>query len=74
LFDELWSGGQIKVDGDDVVAVPSRDVLLVTGSRNLAGIAKLRELAAQIVRQSPYRLTDELFVYREGSFQRLPLQ
>jgi uncharacterized protein YtpQ (UPF0354 family) len=74
LFDELWSGGQIRVDGDYVVAVPSRDVLLVTGSRNPAGIAKLRELAAQVVRQSSYRLTDDLFVYRRGSFQRLPLQ
>jgi uncharacterized protein YtpQ (UPF0354 family) len=74
LFNELWSDGQIKVDGDYVIAVPSRDVLLVTGSRNLAGIAQLRELAAQIVRQSPYRVTGELFVYREGSFQILPLQ
>jgi uncharacterized protein YtpQ (UPF0354 family) len=74
LFDELWSGGQIRVDGDYVVAVPSRDVLLVTGSRNLAGIAKLRELAAQAVRQSTYHLTDDLFVYRQGSFQKLPLQ
>ena len=74
LFDDLWSNAQIKVDGDFVVAIPARDVLLVTGSRNPAGIVKLRELAAQIVRESSYHLTDQLFVYRKGSFQRLPLQ
>ena len=74
LFDVLWSSGQIRVDGDYVVAVPSRDILLVTGSRNSAGIAKLRELAAQMARQSSYYLTNELLVYRQGSFQRLPLQ
>ena len=50
----LWSNEQIRVDGDFVVAIPARDVLLVTGSRNLAGIAKLRELAAQMVRDSSY--------------------
>jgi uncharacterized protein YtpQ (UPF0354 family) len=72
LFDELWASPQIRVDGDIVVAVPSRGVLLFTGSRNPAGIAKLRELAAQDARKSPYHLTAELFVYRNGSFKRLP--
>lgn len=74
LFDELWTTGQIEVDGDIVVAVPARDVLLVTGSRNPEGIAKLREVAAQISRDSPYRLTNDLFVYRQGAFRRLPQQ
>jgi uncharacterized protein YtpQ (UPF0354 family) len=74
LFDGIWSSGQIRVDGDFVVAVPARDVLLVTGSRNPAGIAKLRELAAQMARESSYHLTDQLFVYRNGSFTRLPPQ
>jgi uncharacterized protein YtpQ (UPF0354 family) len=74
LFDGLWSNGQIRVDGDFVVAIPARDVLLVTGSRNPAGIAKLRELAARVVRESSYHLTDQLFVYRSGSFKRLPHQ
>lgn len=74
LFDELWQDGQIRVEGDPVVAVPARDVLLVTGSRHPAGIAKLRELAAQVARGSPYHLTSELFVYRQGSFKRLPQQ
>jgi uncharacterized protein YtpQ (UPF0354 family) len=74
LFNELWSNGQIRVDGDFVVAIPARDLLLVTGSRNLAGIAKLRELASRAVRASSYHLTEQLFVYRNGSFTRLPLQ
>ena len=35
LFDDIWRDGQVKVDGDIVVAVPAKDVLLVTGSNNL---------------------------------------
>jgi len=70
LLDEIWTGGSIHVDGDIVVAVPSRDVLLVSGSRNAEGIAKMRELAAKNVQDSPYRLTATLFVYRNGGFTR----
>ena len=69
LFDDLWSNAQIKVDGDFVVAIPARDVLLVTGSRNPAGIVKLRELAAQIVRESSYHLTGTLRI-PEGFFPK----
>jgi uncharacterized protein YtpQ (UPF0354 family) len=71
LLDELWSSGRFKVDGDIVIAVPSRDVLLITGSKNSAGIARLRELAGQIMSESNYTLTTDLFVYRKGAFQRL---
>jgi len=71
LIDKLWSGGNFKVEGDIVVAVPSRDLLLVTGSRNAAGVARLREIAQQIISEGSYTLTDALFVYRDGKFQRL---
>jgi uncharacterized protein YtpQ (UPF0354 family) len=67
LADGIWSSGQIKVDGEIVVAVPGRDALFVTGSRNRAGIARLRALAAELANQ-PHGLTPALFVYRDGKF------
>jgi uncharacterized protein YtpQ (UPF0354 family) len=70
LIDEIWSGGQIKVNGDIVVAIPARDVLLVTGSRSRAGLKRVRELAAKFAAEAPYRLTEALFVYRNGQFAR----
>ncbi len=51
-----------------MVAIPARDHLLLTGSKNAEGLAKLREVAARVVRESPQRLTDMLFVYRDGHF------
>ena len=69
LFDGLWNGGKIAMDGDIVVAIPAKDMLLVTGSRNERGLAVMRELAAEYARES-YRLTDTLFVYRDGRFER----
>jgi Protein of unknown function (DUF1444) len=67
LANDLWSSGRIKVDGDVVVAVPARDVLLVTGSHNEAGIRHLHDLAAKLA-TGPYALTPELFTYRGGRF------
>jgi uncharacterized protein YtpQ (UPF0354 family) len=67
LADSIWSSGQIKVDGDIVAAVPAKDALIVTGSRNAAGIARLRKVAADLAR-GPYALTPALFVYRDGKF------
>src|ERR1041385_1750342 len=72
LLDEIWDRRQFKVSGDIVVALPTRDVLLVTGSQNPAGIVKLREVAAQLTSQSPYHLTSDLFVRRGGGFKLLP--
>ena len=41
-----------------------------TGSQNRNGLAALRTLAAKFVSENRYRLTDTLFVYRDGRFQR----
>jgi len=70
LLEDLWAGDKPKVDGDYVVAVPSRDVLLITGSRNQEGLAKLRELAEEIATTGSYALTSELFIRRNGAFRR----
>lgn len=68
LFDSIWQEKKMAIEGDFVVAVPSRDVLLVTGSADKAGIKKVRELAAGIVAEAPYHLTADLFIYRSGQF------
>jgi uncharacterized protein YtpQ (UPF0354 family) len=67
LADGIWSSDKVKVDGDIVVAVPDRSVLLVTGSHNRSGIARLRTMAAELA-VGPYALTPVLFVYRDGKF------
>ena len=70
LFDSMWSDGQVKVNGDIVVAIPSKDILLVTGSKNRKGLATMRELTKKVVAESRYRITEDLFVYRKGRFTK----
>ena len=70
LIDDIWSSGQIQVNGDIVVAIPTRDTLLVTGSRSRSGLKLVRELTAKFKAQGPYELTDTLSRYRDGRFTR----
>ncbi len=70
LFEGLWDGVQIKVDGDYVVAVPSRDMLLITGSRNKEGVQKISELAIKTVAEAPYHLTSDLFIRKDGKYMK----
>jgi uncharacterized protein YtpQ (UPF0354 family) len=67
LVNEVWSRGQIQVDGDIVIAIPARDALLVTGSNNRKGLETLRARADKLA-ADPYRLTKTLFVDRAGQF------
>jgi uncharacterized protein YtpQ (UPF0354 family) len=67
LLDSIWTDGQVKVKGDIVVAIPARDVVLVTGSQNRTGLKQMREAVAKLA-EGPYRLTTALFVYRNGRF------
>jgi uncharacterized protein YtpQ (UPF0354 family) len=69
LVDSIWSGDQIKVNGDIVVAVPAKDVILATGSRDRNNLKTIRGLAQDFAKGSG-GLIDTLFVYRKGKFEK----
>lgn len=68
LLDSVWSDIQKDVQGDIVVAIPTRDVLLVTGSDDREGLEKMRQTVQKISKKSAYKLTTKLFVRRDGKF------
>jgi uncharacterized protein YtpQ (UPF0354 family) len=70
LYPDWWEARPIEVDGDYVVAVPARDILMITGSNNRAGIDQLRALARQTVENMSHAIVDTLFVFRNGRFER----
>jgi uncharacterized protein YtpQ (UPF0354 family) len=70
LFDDIWAKASTMVNGEIVLAVPARGLLLFTGARNLAGIAQLRAVAAKAAREEKYAMTPSLFVRRNGQLVR----
>ncbi|MEL7537937.1 MAG: DUF1444 family protein [Pseudomonadota bacterium] len=66
LVDAIWNSGSFDVAGDLVVAVPARDILLITGSDEDSGLEMLVEFADKSYDESPYRLTRN-FYRRSGN-------
>ncbi len=73
LIDDIWQSPALKVDGEIVVALPARDVLMVTGSNN-KNIDFMRATAAKVARQSAYPISPKLFLRRKGGWQILPVE
>ncbi|MDR1076056.1 MAG: hypothetical protein LBL59_07110 [Xanthomonadaceae bacterium] len=70
LLLEHWRG-RIDVIGDPVVAIPARDELLLCGGSDGEAVRSLAALANSIVEQSPYHLSRQLFVWRDGALHPL---
>ena len=68
LFEKIWSKDNFKVKGDIVVFVPSRDVVLVTGSEDSDGLSR----ASAIIKESdwPYMISPNPFVRKNGQWER----
>lgn len=66
LLDSIWVDIKKEVHGDVVVAIPSRDLLIVTGSEDSQGIEKVKKIVEDSFAKGAYRLTKKLFVFREG--------
>lgn len=71
LLDRLWVPEKIKVSGDYVVGLPTRDIVVVTGSREKEGLKRLREYVDKaLARDPPYRITGDLYVRRESHWEK----
>jgi uncharacterized protein YtpQ (UPF0354 family) len=61
LLHKNWEKIAKEVEGDLVVAIPTRDLLFFTGSADENRVRVLTEMAKRVVEREPYSLTDKLF-------------
>ena len=64
LIPEIFS--VLHLDGDPVVCLPNRNLLLVTGSENHAGIKAMLKQAEEIVRTKPRPMNPAPLIVKEG--------
>jgi len=69
LFKSLWQGNLLQVNGRIIVSIPTRDLLLVTGSEDTEGIERIRDVGEQAMCETPYNVTPVLFVWENGKFE-----
>lgn len=70
LLDNFLTKANFPIDGDMVVAIPNRDMLLVTGSNNKPGISKIKELANNTYKTGNYILSNYLYKWNGNIFEK----
>ena len=71
LMDRVWDKKELQIDGEIIVAVPSRETLLVADGNHEKAVTQIQKAAREIASSAAYRLTDKLFVRRNGRFELL---
>jgi uncharacterized protein YtpQ (UPF0354 family) len=70
LCDEFWDGLEGRVPGSIVVGIPARDVVVITGSRSVAGVAKAhRAVDRMLYAGARHPLRPGLLVRQKGRWQ-----
>lgn len=70
LLSFIWTKENFPVDGDFIVAIPNRDMLMVTGSKNKTGIAKIKEIVADSYKTGNYQVSDKLYKWTGNKFEK----
>jgi uncharacterized protein YtpQ (UPF0354 family) len=76
LFDEIWDQLADTVKGQIVATVPTRDVLMFTGSESAEGVQAIRERSADICSRSrglgsrgSHAISDTLIIRNNGAWR-----
>jgi uncharacterized protein YtpQ (UPF0354 family) len=70
LLNDVLTKESLPVDGDFVIAIPNRDMLLITGSNDKAGILKIREVAKKSFETGNYQVSEYLYKWNGKIFEK----
>lgn len=69
LLKEVWTKENLPVNGSLIIAVPNRDLVLVTGTNNKWGIDKIKKFAKEGYTQGQYPISPKLFKWNGHKFE-----
>lgn len=67
----IWNHENFLVDGNLVVGIPSRDVLLITGSKDSENLHRLYDSVHDINETGDHIVSDKIFEFKDGKFEVL---
>lgn len=66
---DIWSSENFPVEGEITIAIPSRDLLLVTGNKNSKNLHKLYDVVEKLNRTGDHLVSNKLFELKNGKFK-----
>jgi len=70
---DIWDKETFPVKGNIVIGLPSRDMLLITGSQDSEGLHKLYDMVARTNAEGDHLVSEQLFELKDGKFELLTL-
>lgn len=70
LLSSIWTKENFPVDGEFIVAIPNRDLLMVTGSKNKNGINKIKKIVADSYVTGNYQVSEYLYKWTGKKFEK----
>lgn len=70
LFTSIWTNNNFKVNGDIVVAIPNRDMLMITGSKDEQGIKTIKDITDDSFANGNYQVSPYLFKWDGLKFEQ----
>ncbi len=65
---DIWNQENFEVDGEIIIGIPARDLLIITGNNDAENIKKLRDTINDINETGDHLVSDKLFQYQDGIF------
>ena len=70
LLSDILNNESLPVNGDFVIAIPNRDMLLITGSNDKAGISKIKVAAAKTFARGDHQVSEYLYKWNGTKFEK----
>jgi len=68
LFD-IWNKENFPVNGNLIIGIPARDVILVTGTNDKENIERLKKTINEINETGDHIVSDKIFEFKNGQFE-----
>lgn len=68
---DIWHKENFNVNGEIVIGIPSRDLLIITGKDDIENIKKLNKTIIEINDNGDHLVSEKLFEYQNGKFETL---
>lgn len=70
LLVSIWTRENFPVEGEFIIAIPNRDLLMVTGSNNKNGINKIKEIVEDSYKTGNYQVSEYLYKWTGKRFEK----
>ncbi|MDR6966658.1 uncharacterized protein YtpQ (UPF0354 family) [Flavobacterium arsenatis] len=68
---DIWYKENFEVKGEFIIGIPSRDLLIITGKKDIYNLERLKKTIEEINENGDHLVSKDIFEYKEGKFIKM---